>query len=134
MIGLVDMLATFAAVARVRLPADAGPDSFNVLPALLDGPHPPIREHLILQNYNGKGLALRNGPWKFIPGEGPPDNSGGPQLYDLQTDIGETTNLAGEKPEIVGAPARTASQAAQGRIFAAVSVRAGIGCGLLADL
>ena len=34
----VDMLATFAALTGQTLPADAGPDSFNVLPALLGEP------------------------------------------------------------------------------------------------
>ena len=80
---------------------DAGPDSVNVLPSLLGSAKKPVRDSLILQNYNGNGLALRKGVWKFIPGAGPKAKAGGPQLYDLKNDIGETTNLAGEKPEKV---------------------------------
>jgi arylsulfatase A-like enzyme len=99
LIGLVDMLAMFAAVAGVDLPADAGPDSFNVLPILLGQPHKPIRDYLVLQNYNGRGQALRHGHWKFIPAEGP--QARGPQLYDLSNDLGENKNLAPSKPEIV---------------------------------
>jgi arylsulfatase A-like enzyme len=99
LIGLVDMLATFVAVAGVELPAVAGPDSFNVLPVLLGQRHEPIRESLVLQNFNGRNVALRQGPWKFIPAEGP--QARGPQLYDLRDDLGETKNLAQSKPEIV---------------------------------
>ncbi len=60
-------------------------------------------------------LALRNGDWKYIP---PYDGSGGlewvaddkdieggfidqPQLYDLNTDPGEQSNLAERHPELV---------------------------------
>jgi arylsulfatase A-like enzyme len=99
LIGLVDMLATFAAVAGTELPADAGPDSFNILPALLSETHKPIRDCLVLQNFNGRNQALRQGPWKFIPAEGP--QARGPMLFDLKTDLGETTNVAKEKPEVV---------------------------------
>ena len=35
LIGHVDTLATFAALTGQKMPADAGPDRFNVLPALL---------------------------------------------------------------------------------------------------
>ncbi len=57
LIGLVDMLATFAAVADAKVPADAGPDSFNVLPTLFGG-H-TSRDHLVVQSngvraYRGK--------------------------------------------------------------------------------
>jgi arylsulfatase A-like enzyme len=98
LIGLVDMLATFAAAAGVDLPADAGPDSFNILPVLLGQPQKMVRDCLVLQNYNGRTQALRQGQWKFIPAEGPQAR---PQLYDLASDLGETKNLAQAKPEVV---------------------------------
>ena len=61
----VDMLATFAALTGQKLAADAGPDSFNVLPALLgEKLDKPCREHLV---EHGNVLALRKGPWKLIP-------------------------------------------------------------------
>ena len=47
LVGQVDLLASFAALAGQQLPADAGPDSFNVLPALLGEPGQQGREHLI---------------------------------------------------------------------------------------
>jgi len=100
----VDMLATFAALAEQTLPAEAGPDSFNVLPALLgEKPDKPCRDHLI---EHGNGLAVRRGPWKLIP-RGPAGaakakkGGGGPELYNLADDIGETKNVAGQHPDIV---------------------------------
>ena len=48
----VDMMATFAAAADRSLADDAGPDSFNVLPALLGTAEKPVRDHLD-QSYRG---------------------------------------------------------------------------------
>ena len=96
--GKVTALEQIPGVQTFELPADAGPDSFNVLPVLLDKPHEPIRDCLVLQNFNGRNVALRQGQWKFIPAEG---QARGPQLYDLKNDLRETKNLARSKPEIV---------------------------------
>jgi arylsulfatase A-like enzyme len=108
LICLVDMLATFAAVTGQALSADAGPDSFNVLPALLDEKTDrPVRDHLVMQTNGTARLAIRQGPWKLIPG-GRGEEYGkstaaasGVQLYDLTNDLGETKNLAADRPEIV---------------------------------
>ncbi len=84
----VDLLHSLAELTGQALPAEAGPDSFNVLPALLG--QGPGREHLV-EHGHGQGVALRHGTWKFIPGPKP-------QLYQLADDLGETRNLAGEQP------------------------------------
>ncbi|MBM4040127.1 MAG: arylsulfatase [Planctomycetes bacterium] len=99
----VDMLATFAALTGQTLPADAAPDSFNVLPALLgEKPDPPCRDHLV---EHGNVLAIRKGQWKLIPrgpaGKGKKGPAGGPELYNLADDLGETKNLAGQHPDVV---------------------------------
>ncbi len=103
----VDMLASFAALVGQQLPETAGPDSFNVLPALLgERLATPCRDHLV---EHAGGVALRQGPWKFIPGTGGGarkanrGGAGAPQLYNLASDIGETKNLASEQPERVNA-------------------------------
>jgi arylsulfatase A-like enzyme len=118
LICLVDMPATFAAIAGQPLPADAAPDSFNVLPALLGEPHDkPIRDHLVMQTNGTNNLAIRKGPWKFIPGnpgggyakakaKGEAKGEGkaagpGAQLFNLADDLAETRNVAAEHPEIV---------------------------------
>ncbi|MED5382136.1 MAG: arylsulfatase, partial [Verrucomicrobiota bacterium] len=108
-----DMLATFAAVADAKLPPDAGPDSFNILPVLL-GKQPeakPIRGPIVIPARRGM-MSIRSGHWKLITGLGSggfskPSNTkpqpGGPvgQLYHLGNDLAETRNLYQEKPKIV---------------------------------
>jgi len=71
LICLVDFLATTAAIAEVDLPHNAGPDSFNVLPALLgNSTQKPVRGGaVILASYNGM-LAVREGDWILILGRG----------------------------------------------------------------
>ncbi|MDP7052346.1 MAG: arylsulfatase [Verrucomicrobiota bacterium] len=108
-----DMLATFAAVADVKLPPDAGPDSFNILPVLLDkqSEDKPIRGPIVIPARRGM-MSIRSGQWKLITGLGSGGFSkpssikpqrGGPkgQLYHLGNDLAEALNLYQEKPEIV---------------------------------
>jgi len=103
----VDLLATASALTGRPLPDDAGPDSFNVLPALLgEARDAPCRDHLV---EHGNVLAIRKGTWKLVPAAG----GGGPgakgrargtkedELYQLAEDIGETRNVADSHPEVV---------------------------------
>jgi arylsulfatase A-like enzyme len=110
LIAHIDMLATFAALVGEKLPADAGPDSFNVLPALLgDELKQPARDHLVLQRNNAERLAVRQGSWKLIIGNQPPPpnapdrvpKTGNTELYDLASDPAEANNLAAQQPEKV---------------------------------
>jgi arylsulfatase A-like enzyme len=101
----VDMLATAAALTGRKLPDDAGPDSFNILPALLgEKGDTPCRDHLV---EHGNVLAIRKGPWKYIPGKAVGGKGRAtrapaePELYNLADDIGETKNVADDHPEIV---------------------------------
>jgi arylsulfatase A-like enzyme len=101
----VDLLASLTALARQKVPAGAGPDSVNVLPALL-GESRKGRDVLVEQ---ARVLSLRKGPWKLIaPGKGPRKVAGGEagvapraQLYNLADDLGEKHDLAGKRPELV---------------------------------
>jgi arylsulfatase A-like enzyme len=121
----VDMLASFAALTGQKLAEEDGPDSFNVLPALLgEKTDKPCREYLAEQNNEGSEIALRYGTWKLIPAgkrqnpnsktkvleveENPfetiliselPGNEA--QLYNLADDLSEKKNVAAEHPEIV---------------------------------
>jgi arylsulfatase A-like enzyme len=114
LIGLVDMLSTFAALVGETVPSDSAPDSFNVLPALLGGKSP--RDHLIVQSNGIQRQAVRQGSWKFIPVDpanarkskqpgGASARSSFGQLYDLATDLGETKDVAAANPERVKAMA-----------------------------
>jgi arylsulfatase A-like enzyme len=108
LIGLVDMLATFAAVAGQKVPQGGGPDSINVLPAILgQAGDRPVRDHLVVQANGVARLAIRQGNWKFIP-PGPrrpaakakaKDQAVG-ELYDLSNDLSESTNVAKQHPEV----------------------------------
>jgi arylsulfatase A-like enzyme len=92
MMAHVDFLATVAGITEQPLPADAGPDSFNMWPAIQGKKlEAPTREHLITQAGNANVLALRQGPWKLIVG-GP--KMKGPELFHLGDDPNETKNLA----------------------------------------
>jgi arylsulfatase A-like enzyme len=102
---LVDLAASLAALAEREIPAGACPDSFDVLPALLGEPGARGRDHVVEQ---GRGLALREGDWKFLwhPNadavksltyeKGP----GQFELYNLKDDPAETTNLIDEFPDV----------------------------------
>ena len=63
----IDMLATLAALTGSQA---TGPDSVNVLPALLGKPDKPLRDHLVLAPSNPKNLALREGHWVYIGARG----------------------------------------------------------------
>jgi len=94
----VDMLSSFAALVSLKPPEGAGLDSRNVLTAML-GEAPVGRELLVEHSGN---VALRNGLWKFIPGGGAKGKKNdGPQLYNLNKDLAETTNVADKNPKEV---------------------------------
>lgn len=109
---LTDFMATAADIVDVKLPDNAAEDSFSFLPALLGESGKPMRQSVIHHSINGS-FSLREGDWKLElcagsggwsdPRPGSPGEKGLPdtQLYNLATDIGEKTNLQGEKPEIV---------------------------------
>jgi arylsulfatase A-like enzyme len=101
----VDFLASLASLTGETLGAGAGPDSFDVLPALL-GESREGRDHLVEQ---ARALALREGRWKFLP-PAPgarvnrnvnieTGNDEAPQLYDLGSDLGEQQNIAAAHPD-----------------------------------
>lgn len=100
-----DLMRTFAEVFGVPLPDTAGEDSFSLLP-LLKGNDQPIRQNAVSASAGGVP-AVRSGSWKYIPAPGSGgwgtggDTSQPVQLYNLADDIGETKNLAADKPEKV---------------------------------
>ena len=94
-----DLMATLAEILGVALPPNAGEDSFSFLP-LLKGGVQPTRTAAVNQSASGIH-AVRQGPWKLIFGA-----EGGPghprlQLYNLDDDLGETTNLCAKRPDKV---------------------------------
>lgn len=108
---LTDLMATCAAIAEAKLPADAGEDSVNLLPDLLGTAQGPLREATVHHSINGS-FAIRQGPWKLAlcpdsggwsaPRPGRPEANGLPpiQLYNLHDDPGERHNLQAENPDV----------------------------------
>ena len=106
--GTIDLLPTFVALAGGTLPTDRTIDGADISKLLLGQTKVPAREAHFY--YNGYKLqAVRSGPWKLalVPqalGMGvKKDNvmEKGLRLYNLDTDIGETTNVAGANPRVV---------------------------------
>jgi len=93
-----DLIATLADILGKKLPDNAGEDSFSLLP-LLKGGDKPVREHAVSCASSGVP-GLRRGPWKLIFEQDPKAKTE-VQLYNLDDDIGEKTDLAAEKPELV---------------------------------
>lgn len=118
MTSLTDIMATCAAVVGAKLPNEAAEDSYNMLPALLGRQtDKPIRKYLIQQTMSLR-LSIRRGQWKYLDHKGSGGNNYGRghlkryalpdtapdapgQLYNLQTDPGETKNLYFKHPQIV---------------------------------
>ncbi|MCX6905435.1 MAG: arylsulfatase [Verrucomicrobia bacterium] len=114
---LVDLTATAAAITGQKLPAGAAPDSFSLLPLLASSGQTPARDHIVVQQNGVRGMAIRQGDWKYIPGgegrrggqrqakqsgaasEGA-EVSGG-QLFNLAKDLGESQNVAAQHPDVV---------------------------------
>jgi arylsulfatase A-like enzyme len=99
-----DWMATLAEVLQKPLAANAGEDSFSLLP-LLEGKDQPVREFAVSQSSQGL-LAVRQGKWKLIVGQGSGGWSKGSddhpgQLYDLAADPGETKNRWADDPQRV---------------------------------
>ncbi|MDI1313107.1 arylsulfatase [Prosthecobacter sp.] len=113
MISLADIMATTAAIVGEKLPAaaSAAEDSFNALPAFLGTQDaPPTRDHMFLHSSDGV-FAIRKGPWKWIEGVPVSDIKLGarkahatqfkPQLYNVQADPAETTDVSAQHPAVV---------------------------------
>ncbi|MFW6163648.1 MAG: sulfatase-like hydrolase/transferase [Planctomycetota bacterium] len=109
---LTDLMATVAALLGTALPAAAGEDSYDILPALLGHAlDAPIREALVHHSVFSV-FSIRQGRWKLIVGTEtsggwPPPRGEGPQpgargqLYDLAADPAEARNLWGGRPDVV---------------------------------
>jgi arylsulfatase A len=115
-----DVFPTLAELARAKAPD--GLDGVSMLPALLgagrSGHEAPEHEFLYWEYGNVLGQApirqaARWGKWKGVRA----DLDGPLELYDLATDLGETTDVAADHPEIVARieayldSARTATRA-----------------------
>lgn len=94
---LTDLMATLAGLVGEKLPAGAGPDSFNVLPALRGVAMDPSARPTVALHSGAGQFAIRQGPWKLIfDGKLKPV-----QLFNLERDLHEENNLLALEPELV---------------------------------
>ena len=115
----MDLLPTFTAMAGVELPADRTLDGRDIS-ALIRGEPGAKSPHKAFYYYTETHLdAVRSGAWKLVfPRPGQPDAEyllsksklfvgeyleavDELALYNLDADIGETTNVAGDHPDVV---------------------------------
>jgi arylsulfatase A-like enzyme len=92
-----DFLPTCAALAGATAPP--GLDGISLAPTLLGQPEAQRSHAHLYWEFHEGGFkqALRAGPWKLVrPGTDAP-----PELYRLDTDRGETRDLAERHPEVL---------------------------------
>ena len=118
---LVDMMATFSELLSVELPTDQGVDSVSILPLMLGKGDDNRKAHAIIHHSSSGRFAIRTGDWKLLLHAGSGGNGYGAgqrssryngtieqrsfdtanrQLYNMQTDLDETTNLIEIRPDI----------------------------------
>ncbi|MGB0259574.1 MAG: sulfatase-like hydrolase/transferase, partial [Coraliomargarita sp.] len=108
MIGIIDMLPTFCELAGVEVPLDRVIDGVNVLPQLMgDASGQALRDLQIVP-----GSTIIHDGWKYYFKTQTPYNKKKEQdwgaykpaeagtLYNLNDDIGETSDVSSEHPEI----------------------------------
>jgi arylsulfatase A len=110
MAGNIDVLPTFVKLAGGKVPDDRKIDGADLTRVLLGQTKDPPREaHYYFRG--NKLEAVRSGPWKLAiapqnENTGKPKKKEDkrpftPKLYNLVTDIGETTDVSAEHPDIV---------------------------------
>lgn len=117
LICLSDIFATLAEVLEEQIPANAAEDSFSFAHILASSEASTKRTSVVHHSVSGY-FAIRSGPWKLslCPGSGgwtkpkpsaatwtAAEESGQPlvQLYRMDKDLGEQSNLAAQQPDVV---------------------------------
>jgi len=125
--GTIDLLPTFAHLAGATLPPNTI-DGKNISP-LMFGEEGAKSPHDVFYHYDGGNrlMALRSGKWKLMfpqrysspiggtggmPGKGQRQEIG-LSLFNLEDDIGETTNVADQHSEVVERLTRLADEMRQ---------------------
>ncbi len=104
----MDVLPTFARLAGAAVPRDRIIDGRDVW-GILSGRPGARSPHEAFYYYQMERLeAVRSGKWKLhLPGRRarsvplPPEIASQAMLFDLETDVAETNNVAAEHPEVV---------------------------------
>jgi arylsulfatase A len=106
--GTIDLLPTCVSIAGGKVPAEPVIDGRDLSPVLFGTSKESPREaHYYFSGYNLQ--AVRQGPWKLAVAPQldafdkttEKDSKINPRLYNLDADIGETTNVVDKHPEVV---------------------------------
>lgn len=104
-LSLNDVFATCADVLDKDLPFDSAEDSISFLNTILGKNDIPHRDHVVSHSVGGE-FAYTEGPWKIVykNQSANRNESRGKarivELYQLENDVSESTNLIDENPEI----------------------------------
>src|SRR5574340_11886 len=91
----LDIMATAAAAGGAQMPADRKIDGVNLLPHVAGKNAAPPHDRLYFRRGGGEGYAVRERRYKLVKeGDAPP------QLFDLEKDIGETTDIGAAQPAV----------------------------------
>ena len=96
LVHVIDIVPTALAAAGGTFSGADVIDGVNLLPHINGETHRLAHDDLWLRGQGGNDSAIRHGDWKLVY-----QPSAGFQLYDLATDIGESSNVAADHPEIV---------------------------------
>ncbi len=122
----IDILPTLARLAGAELPNDRTIDGRDIWPLLAGEPGARTPHEAYYYYWGGELQAVRSGTWKLhfphsYPQPQPPGGNGKPgkyaqlridrALYDLATDIAETTDVAAQHPDVVARLEALAEQA-----------------------
>ncbi len=96
----LDITPTIFDLAGAEINNDWQLDGNSLVP-LLRGDTSDLAERTFYWRRNGSGnqIAIRDGNWKLIIQRRDPQAS--PELFNLQSDVGESEDLAAEQPEVV---------------------------------
>ena len=107
-----DLMATCADLVHVKLPDNAGEDSYSLMPLLINEKQKKYQREFTIHHSHAGYFAIRKGDWKLImcagsggwtspkPGK---EEDGLPvvQLYNMKNDLSEKENLQSMYPEKV---------------------------------
>jgi arylsulfatase A-like enzyme len=104
----MDLLPTLAGLADTQAPSDRIIDGYDIWPLMCGQPSARSPYAAFFYYYLAQLQAVRSGKWKLhLPLEAKWRSFGGrtekspAMLYDLESDMGETVNVADRHPEVV---------------------------------